>query len=174
MDKIVTHAGPKAHFDEFLAIGLLLAEKGSTDTPVFRKKKVSDPDVYAEDAAVVDIGGEHDSSRLNFDHHQSGENLPSSMRLVARHLGLDEAFDKVFEWYEFRDTLDCVGPGAAARAVGIEGDIRPTASPIEGYVLNTFAGREGRVPRPLVKLMEGFARSLIDRALSFEEMLDSF
>lgn len=164
IDKIITHPG-RSHFDEFLAIGMLLAEEGSIETPVFRREPTGEEIDNAE-VAVVDIGEEYNPELRLFDHHQD-PGLPSSMGLVAEHLGLGSAMRKAFEWFEFKDTLDRQGPKAAAEACGIEGDIRPTQSPVEAYILRSFSGQEGEVARPLVKFMEGLARSVMDRAREF-------
>lgn len=165
MDKIITHGGKNAHFDEFLAVGMLLAEEGSIETPVFRREPAIQ-ELNDEHTAVVDIGEAYNPELMNFDHHQNGD-LPSSMGLVANHLGLETAMRGAFDWFRFKDLVDRQGPRVAAEACGIEGDIRPTQSPVESYILRTFSNQEGQVPRPLVKFMEGFGRSTIDRAREF-------
>lgn len=162
---IVTHSG-RAHFDEFTAISLLLA---ATDAVEVWRKEPNDDDRFRTDIILVDVGGEFEPQSMNFDHHQD-EDLPSSLTLVARHLGIEEAATEAFQWWEYKDVLDTSGPRAAAEAVGVEGDTRPLMSPIEGYMLDWFAEQEYVKPK-LLEIMEEYGQSLLDRVEEFEEKL---
>jgi uncharacterized UPF0160 family protein len=95
---IITHPG-KAHFDEFLAVSLILARFPETDFDVFRKepdeKELDDPEIW-----VVDIGGRLEPDRKNFDHHQDLSIL-SSFCIVADYLGFTEPM-KIIPWWDLK------------------------------------------------------------------------
>lgn len=59
---IITHPGG-AHKDDFLACSLMIYEYG---VPILRKEP-RDEDVANASIAVLDVGGEHEPTRMNFD-----------------------------------------------------------------------------------------------------------
>ncbi len=97
MKAILTHPG-SAHKDDFLACCLLIARHG---LPVWRRdplpQDLDDPEIL-----VVDVGGEHDPARGNFDHHQFPSDHPPvcSLSLVLQDLGLYEDARAFCEWLE--------------------------------------------------------------------------
>lgn len=109
--KIVTHPGG-AHKDDFLAVCLLL---GQFELPVERRDPT--PEDLADDTvAVIDVGGEHDPEKLNFDHHQfSREEQPRcAITLILEHLGLLEEARKFCDWLETAEWMDVRGPNVTA------------------------------------------------------------
>jgi hypothetical protein len=169
VSRIVTHAGPEAHFDEFFAIGMLLDEAG--DVPVYRRNPTED-ELADPGVAVVDVGRRYEPEAGNFDHHQD-EDLPSSMVLVARALGHDTLFRSAFPWYQYRNLRDLIGPNRAAEHIGVEGNTRPMDSPLEGYVLKQFAQYRGDDPvgDGWAQIARDFAYRMVDRAGRFARKL---
>ena len=67
--KVVTHSG-NFHADEVMAVAMLCILYGLRE--VSRVRRVSLDDMESRSTIVIDIGGEHDPRRGNFDHHQKG------------------------------------------------------------------------------------------------------
>ena len=71
--KIVTHNG-QAHFDEFLAISLIIARHEDTHFHIERRdpkvEELENPEIW-----VIDIGDRFEPPLKNFDHHQDLEVL---------------------------------------------------------------------------------------------------
>lgn len=68
--RIITHSG-NFHTDEVFAcaaLSILLDDRGEA----YEIIRTRDPEVIKTGDLVVDIGGEHDTSRGRFDHHQAG------------------------------------------------------------------------------------------------------
>ena len=61
---ILTHPGG-AHKDELLAVCVLAAKHRA---PIVRREP-TEADLADPAVAVVDVGGDHDPSKMNFDHH---------------------------------------------------------------------------------------------------------
>lgn len=164
---IVTHPG-KAHFDEFLAISLILADygkkqgknhgkdQGETGFIIERRdpdaKELDDPDVW-----VVDVGGRYEPEKKNFDHHQD-INLGGSFILVADYLGLSDKL-KNMSWWSFKDRMDRFGPVNMAKEFGVESLIE-TYSPFEAWFLTLF----GKNPSSVCHLMHQFGVFIIEQA----------
>ena len=135
MHKIITHPG-SAHKDDFLSTSVLLALLNNAE--VFRreptKADLDDPDTY-----VVDVGMEYDPVRHNFDHHQD-HSLPCAFHLLMKHLGHHDAALQLFAWYRHMSMIDVRGPYRAAEHLGVDSSVLfATSSPIDGYILSTFA-----------------------------------
>ena len=100
--KIITHDG-SAHFDEFLALALIIAHYEEKQFEIERRepteKELKNPDVW-----VVDIGHRYEPDLKNFDHHQD-LSLGASFVLIAEHLKLGDAF-KNAPWWHFKDQID--------------------------------------------------------------------
>ena len=92
--------------------------------------------------AVVDIGGEHDPARSNFDHHQfPREYVPTcALSLVLEHVRLSEEARQFFDWLEPAEWFDCRGPGKTADWLGVpRKTMSQLASPIDISLLRRFA-----------------------------------
>lgn len=89
---IVTHSG-NFHTDEvFACAALSILHDGAVE--IFRSR---DPRVWATGAYVVDVGGEYDSARGLFDHHQEGGAGERSNGIPYSALGL--------VWKEFGEKI---------------------------------------------------------------------
>lgn len=158
MYTIVTHPG-SAHKDDFLATSVLLATLG--DAQVFRREPtradLDDPDTY-----VVDAGLEYAPQRHNFDHHHDHA-LPCAFHLVMQHLGHHEAAAQMFLWYPHMSMIDVRGPYRTADHLGVDTSVLfATSSPIDGYILATFAAAEALRPGDfLYTLMKGLGTDLL-------------
>lgn len=149
---ILTHPG-SAHKDEFLACCVLLA---TAPSPIVRREP-TDADLANAATAVVDVGQRHEPARNNFDHHQLPDDAAPicALSLVLQALGLyDDA--KVFcDWLEPAEWLDCRGPNATAKWLGVERNIvNQLYSPIDGTLLRRFAAAtEHKAGEPLWEIM---------------------
>lgn len=143
---IITHPG-SAHFDEFLAICLILASNPDREFRVERrepsKKELSDPSIW-----VIDIGEQLDHDLKNFDHHQNID-LQASFVLIADYLNLTETLSNL-TWWQFKDRIDRFGPVRTGAEIGAE-NLRCTYSPFEEWYLERFASDPNET-LPLMKL----------------------
>ncbi len=134
---ILTHPG-SAHKDEFLACCLLVAVHG---VPIVRREPtVADLDDPA--VIVVDVGGEYDESRMNFDHHQFPANAPPicALSLVMKHLGIYDDARMFCEWLEPAEWFDTRGPVKTAEWLGVSREsLGKLQSTIDVTVLRRFA-----------------------------------
>jgi Uncharacterised protein family (UPF0160) len=134
---ILTHPGG-AHKDEFLACCVLMAMHG---VPVLRREPVQ-ADLDDPGTVVVDVGGEHDPARGNFDHHQfSRESTPMcALSLVLKDLGLYEDARHFCDWLEPAEWFDCRGPSSTASWLGVDRRVvGQLSSPIDLTLVRRFA-----------------------------------
>jgi hypothetical protein len=158
---IVTHPGG-AHKDDLLAVCVLISESGA---PVFRHdptaEELEDPEI-----AIVDIGGDHDPSRLNFDHHHfPREHAPTcALSLVLEHLGLYEDARQLCDWLEPAEWFDSRGPVKTAEFLGVPRKaISQLNSPIDVTLLRRFAAcNELRAGDPLYESMRFVGDDLLE------------
>jgi hypothetical protein len=158
MYKIVAHPG-SAHKDDFLSVSVLLATL--KQAVVFRREPtaedLNDPDTY-----VVDVGLELNPERHNFDHHQDSS-LPCAFHLVMQHLGHHDAAMLMFAWYPHMSMMDVRGPYRTAEHLGVASSVLfASSSPIDGYILSTFASLEClNAQNPLYDLMKSLGENMI-------------
>lgn len=143
---IITHPG-SAHFDEVMAISLILAMHTGTEFRIERREplqaELDDPDVW-----VVDIGDRHEPEKHNFDHHQDPE-YPASFVLVAEYLGILETMS-ILPWWYFKDSVDRFGPVRSSIKYNA-GDDLINRSPVENWLMASFAS-EPEANLPLLKM----------------------
>ncbi|MBW2524256.1 MAG: MYG1 family protein [Deltaproteobacteria bacterium] len=158
---ILTHPGG-AHKDDVLAVSVLIAQHG---VPVVRREptvaELDDPTV-----AVVDIGGAHDASQSNFDHHHFPREHPPTcaLSLVLMHLGLYEDARRFCEWLETAEWLDCRGPDKTAIHLGVpRRAIGQLNSPIDVTLMRRFARATELAPGdPLYDFMRLVGEDLLE------------
>jgi len=156
---IITHPG-KAHFDEFLAISLVLAVHGKTEEGIDFIIERRDPDTADLDDPntwVIDVGGRYEPDKKNFDHHQDLD-LGGSFVLVADYLGISDRL-KNMSWWSFKDRMDRFGPVNVAREFGVKSLIE-TYSPFEAWFLTLFE----KNPSSVRHFMYKFGVYIIDQA----------
>lgn len=137
IERIVTHPGG-AHKDDFLACCLLVAKHGV----VIERREPEEADLADENVCVVDVGGEHDERRMNFDHHQfPRDHVPTcALSLVLRHLGLYEDARSFCDWVEPAEWFDTRGAVKTAKWLGVDREVMAKLnSPIDMTVLRRFA-----------------------------------
>lgn len=137
MKAILTHPG-SAHKDDFLACCLLVSKY---ELPIWRREPepgdLGDPEIL-----VVDVGGEHDPARGNFDHHQFPTDHPPvcSLSLVLQYFGLYGDALAFCEWLEPTEWFDSRGPFATAEWLGVERSVvNRLVSPVDITLLRRFA-----------------------------------
>lgn len=137
IDLILTHPGG-AHKDDFLACSLLVARHGA---PLVRREP-KETDLDNPSVLVVDVGGEHEPERGNFDHHQFPRDHEPicALSLVLKHLDLYEDAQLFCDWLEPAEWFDTRGAMGTARWLGVEPEvISKLNSPIDVTLLRRFA-----------------------------------
>jgi hypothetical protein len=171
MKAILTHPG-SAHRDDFLACCLLIARHG---LPVWRRdplpQDLDDPEIL-----VVDVGGEHDPARGNFDHHHFPADHPPvcSLSLVLLDLGLYEDARAFCEWLEPTEWFDSRGPFATADWLGIDRSlVNRLNSPVDITLLRRFAQKRELEPGdPVWEVMRMVGEDFFMFLRSLRERLD--
>ncbi|MBC8127710.1 MAG: MYG1 family protein [Gloeobacteraceae cyanobacterium ES-bin-144] len=168
---ILTHPGG-SHKDEFLACCLLLAKHS---VPIVRREPSAD-DLSDPAIAVIDVGGEHDVQRGNFDHHQFPKDHPPicSLSLVLQHLGVYQDARAFCEWLEPAEWFDTRGAMETARWLGIEREkLAKLNSPIDVTLLRRFAMVSELKPgEPLWEVMQWIGADMLDYVKNLRERLD--
>ncbi|MEE2734480.1 MAG: MYG1 family protein, partial [Verrucomicrobiota bacterium] len=108
IELILTHPGG-AHKDDYLACSLLVAQHGA---PIERREP-EQGDLDNSAVLVVDVGGEHEPERGNFDHHQFPRDHDPicALSLVLQDLGLYEDAKMFCDWLEPAEWFDTRGAG---------------------------------------------------------------
>lgn len=142
--EIVVHPGG-AHKDDYLACALLLAKY-----PVaISRREPSDEDLADAEVCVVDVGGEWDESKMNFDHHQFPRDSEPlcALSLVLKHLGLYEDAQKFCDWLEVAEWIDTRGIVDTAKWLEIDREkLSRLNSPMDITLLRRFASKTEHGP----------------------------
>jgi hypothetical protein len=145
------------------------------DVPIERHEpteiELEDPEVL-----VLDVGGQLDPVKMNFDHHQLERGTQEcAYTLLARHLLFDEGvtfaewLKDIFAWYGPRAVVDSCGPFAAAKESGTTWDaVSRFLGPCEEFVLRQFATATDAERAALVK---GFAVDLVDKMIAWDTVV---
>ena len=170
IEKIITHPG-SAHKDDFLACCVLLA---GCEAPIFRREP-EPSELESASCAVVDTGGIHDPTRLNFDHHQfPRESTPvCSLSLVLQYLNAYDSARKFCDWLETTEWIDCRGPSKTAEWLGIppEALFRLT-SPIDISMIKLFSNEQALLPHsPVWNIMRAIGTDLLNFINSMEQRM---
>ena len=159
--KIVTHPGG-AHKDELLATCVLIAKHSC---PISRRNP-TDADLADPGTAVLDIGGVHDPSLSNFDHHHFPREHPPTctLSLVLADLGLYEDAKQFCDWLEPAEWFDSRGPNTTAEWLGVpRRAISQLNSPIDITLLRRFAAESDLTPgNTLYEYMRFVGQDLLD------------
>jgi len=168
---ILTHPGG-AHKDDLLAACVLASLH---NCPIVRRdptpEELDDPEV-----AVVDIGGRHDPSRNNFDHHHFPREHPPTcaLSLVLSSLGLYEDAMQFCDWLATAEWFDSRGPVRTAEWLGVpRRAISQLNSPIDMTLLRRFAQTTRLEPTdPLYLYMKMVGDDLLAYLREARERLD--
>lgn len=139
---VVTHAG-EAHRDDLLCTALALA-LGKAKAVVRRDPTPEELD--SPDVLVVDVGGQYDPEKNNFDHHQRGrdETPECALSLWARHVeyegvSLHELLSMTL-WFDTTVKMDVQEPFQVAKQYDLAPDqLLALGSPIERTMLRLFS-----------------------------------
>ncbi len=171
MKAILTHPG-SAHKDDLLACCLLVSQH---EVPVLRREP-TEQDLNDPEILVVDVGGEHEPSRGNFDHHQFPRDHEPicALSLVLKDLGLYDDARQFCEWLEPAEWFDTRGPFATAKWLGVErGVINQLNSPIDITLLRRFAqGSEWKPGDAIWEMMRMIGEDLVKFLKTLRERVD--
>lgn len=171
MQLIVTHPGG-AHKDDFLACSLLAHLHG---VPIERREPTEE-DLNDPSICVVDVGGEHDPKRSNFDHHQFPRDAPPvcALSLVLQEIGLYEDALSFCAWLRTAEWLDTLGPNETAELMGIPRTaLSELNSPVDITLLNRFAKHSELKPDNLIyQVMCMVGEDIVSYLRSLRERLD--
>jgi len=169
--RILTHPGG-SHKDEFLACCLLAAVHR---VPILRREPTAE-DLADLSTAVVDVGGEHEPERGNFDHHQFPKDHPPlcALSLVLQDLGVYEDAREFCDWLEPAEWFDTRGPIETAKWLGLPREVLfKLNSPIDTTLLRRFASMSQLQPgEPLWEVMCWIGEDLLNYLKSLRQRLD--
>lgn len=169
--RILTHPGG-SHKDEFLACCLLAAVHR---VPIIRREPTAE-DLADLSTAVVDVGGEHEPTRGNFDHHQFPKDHPPlcALSLVLQDLGVYEDAREFCDWLEPAEWFDTRGPIETAKWLGLPREVLfKLNSPIDTTLLRRFASMSQLQPgEPLWEVMCWIGEDLLNYLKSLRQRLD--
>lgn len=171
MRLIVTHPGG-SHKDDLLAACVLVSLHGC---PIERREptaaELEDPEV-----AIVDIGGRHEPTRANFDHHHFPREHPPTcaLSLVLDHLGLYKDALQFCDWLETAEWFDSRGPKKTGEWLGVpRRAISQLNSPIDMTLLRRFGQLSRLEPSdPLYAFMKMVGDDLLEYLREARERLD--
>ncbi len=161
VDMILTHPGG-AHKDDLLSVCVLAAKYGA---PVVRREP-TEAELADDKIAVVDIGGVHDATKLNFDHHHFPREHPPtcSLSLVLDQMGLYQDALHFCDWLEPAEWFDSRGPKKTADWLGVpRRAISRLNSPIDMTLLRRFSQASELKPGDtLYEFMRFVGQDLLD------------
>jgi len=168
--EIVVHPGG-AHKDDYLACSLLLAKYPVT---IFRRDPTPE-DLADASVCVVDVGGEWDAEKMNFDHHQFPRDSEPlcALSLVLKHLGLYEDAQKFCDWLEVAEYIDTRGIIETSKWLGVDREtVSKLNSPIDITMLRRFAAQtEHQEGEPIWELMKMVGTDLLEYVTGMKERL---
>lgn len=168
---ILTHPGG-SHKDEFLACCLLVSVH---QAPIQRREPAPE-DLDNPATAVVDVGGEHDPARGNFDHHQFPKDHPPlcALSLVLMDLGVYDDARAFCDWLEPAEWFDTRGPVETARWLGLDREtLSKLHSPVDLTLLRRFASSTAIQPgETLWETMKWIGDDLLAYLKNLRERLD--
>ena len=149
--KIITHPG-QAHLDEFLACCVALAQHENAEIV---RREPSEEELADRSILVLDVGGQYDPLKNNFDHHHNAS-LPCAFVLyftAAMNCSVEDLFE-VFRWAENLNLRDTQGFPAVARKYNLApAQLQEFGSPIDGIILSMFADKDMISPQNALHLI---------------------
>lgn len=155
-----------------MACALLLAKHAA---PIVRRDPTEE-DLSSPDVCVVDVGGEWDVTRMNFDHHQFPRDSEPlcALSLVLKYFELYEDAQKFCDWLEVAEWFDTRGPVDTGKWLGVEREtLAKLNSPVDITLLRRFANAtEHRAGEPIWEVMKMVGEDLYRYLTSMKERLD--
>jgi hypothetical protein len=171
IERIVTHPGG-AHKDDLLATCVLIARHGCS----VARRDPTDAELADASVAIVDVGGSHDASLSNFDHHHfPRDHAPTcALSLVLDSIGLYEDAQQFCEWLEPAEWFDSRGPNKTAEWLGVpRRAIGQLNSPVDITLLRRFADQAQHKPgETLYEVMRFVGQDLLDYLRDVREGID--
>ena len=171
ISSIVTHPGG-AHKDDLLASAVLLKDH---PVPIFRRDP-TEADLFDPQVAVLDVGGQYDSNRMNFDHHQfPREHVPTcALSLVLKYLEIYEDAREFCPWLEVAEWFDCRGPKDTAEWLEIDREtLGKLNSPLDITLMKNFATQSEHLPgEPIWEVMRMIGTDLVEFITHLRSRLD--
>ncbi len=168
---ILTHPGG-AHKDDLLAVCILAAQHGA---PIVRREPTSE-ELNDPQVAIVDIGGDHNPERMNFDHHHFPREHPPTcaLSLVLDHLGIYEDALQFCDWLETAEWFDSRGPQKTAEWLEVpRRAISRLNSPVDITLLRRFGQATEIAPEdPIYQFMKIVGEDLLEFLRIARERLD--
>ena len=169
--KIVTHPGG-AHKDDFLACSVMIFHH---NVPIYRREPSAE-DIADPSVCVIDVGGEHDPTKHNFDHHQFPRDyVPTcALSLVLRHFNLYDDGRKFCDWLEPAEWFDTRGAVKTAKWLNVDRAVMAKLnSPLDITCLRRFAKHTELKPGDVIwELMRMVGEDLVYYISSAKERLD--
>ncbi len=170
IEMILTHPGG-AHKDDFLACCLLIATYG---VPVVRREPTPE-DLNSCAVCVVDVGGEWEAGKMNFDHHQFPRDSEPmcALSLVLMHLDIYDDARKFCDWLETAEWFDTRGAVETGKWLGVEREAMSRLnSPIDISLLRRFASAsELRSGEAVWEVMKMIGEDLLEYLRNLRERL---
>lgn len=167
---ILTHPGG-AHKDDFLACCLLIA---TYNVPVQRREPTPE-DLNSCEICVVDVGGEWEAGKMNFDHHQFPRDAEPlcALSLVLKHLDIYEDARLFCDWLEAAEWFDTRGAIETGKWLGVEREaMAKLNSPIDISLLRRFAAAsELGAGDPIWEVMKMIGEDLLEYLHGLRERL---
>lgn len=102
---------PPRHVDDFLALAYLKAKYPSADIEYVQPQQVPTEHLNNPEICVVDVGGEFNPEKNNFDHHQDS-NLPCSLLMILSWFeGIDYSEHPVVKLIDLVDKMGVINTG---------------------------------------------------------------
>ena len=173
---VVVHGG-MCHRDDFMAIGLLkLVGIIGSDT-VVRRTNPTQSDLMNPDIPVIDVGGQLDPARNNWDHHQHEENVKDECAfsllckntIVPVEYGFEGTFHDLWQdapWHKAVNLRDNLGPDGLARKFGLPFMPHEVTSPLEGFILGRI-GDTDTFDLKWIELAAALLESQLEREIEF-------
>lgn len=154
-----------------MACALLLAKN---PVPLVRRDPTED-DLASREVCVVDVGGDWDESKMNFDHHQFPRDSEPlcALSLVLKYYELYEDAQKFCDWLEVAEWFDTRGPVDTGKWLGVNRDtLAKLNSPVDITLLRRFANATSHRPgEPIWEVMKMVGEDLHRYLTSMKERL---
>lgn len=169
--EIVTHPGG-AHKDDFLACSLMVAKYR---VPIYRREPTA-ADLNDSQVCVIDVGGEYEDAKMNFDHHQFPRDYEPAcaLTLILKHLQMYEDARLFCDWLETTEWIDTRGPVDTAEWLGVNREaMAKLNSPIDMTIIRRFASASSYMPGDVIwELMVMVGDDMMRFISSMREKLD--
>lgn len=167
---IITHPGD-AHLDDTLSVAVALAVEceNGYELPIVERREPTRKELDDPKVVVLDVGGDYDPAKSNYDHHQLPRDAEAecALSLYARDLvwkgeSVFEAFG-ITKWFQVLKTADSKGPFQLAKDLDITPEVVfKLHSPLEESLVVEF---QKNPRRELHRVLSWIGKRLLDDAV---------